>query len=56
MSETAATPIDLFEKARNHERQELLDAANEGGFNPYFHLLTSQASPCLLYTSDAADE
>jgi len=45
MSETAATPIDLFEKARNHERQELLDAANEGGFNPYFHLLTSQAGP-----------
>jgi 8-amino-7-oxononanoate synthase len=45
MSETAATPTDLFEKARNHERRELLDAANEGGFNPYFRLLTSQAGP-----------
>ncbi|MGK2932481.1 MAG: aminotransferase class I/II-fold pyridoxal phosphate-dependent enzyme [Solirubrobacterales bacterium] len=45
MSETSATPIDLFEKAKNHERRELLDAANEGGFNPYFRLLTSQAGP-----------
>ncbi len=45
MSETAATPIDLFEKVRNHERRELLEAANAGGFNPYFRLLTSQAGP-----------
>src|SRR3954454_24773298 len=42
MSETA---IDLFEKARNHERLDLLRAANEHGLNPYFRLLEGQAGP-----------
>jgi 8-amino-7-oxononanoate synthase len=45
MTETAAAPIDLFEKTKNHDRRELLEAANAGGFNPYFRLLTSQAGP-----------
>src|SRR3954467_11992399 len=39
------TAIDLFEKARNHERLELLRAANEHGMNPYFRLLEGQAGP-----------
>lgn len=45
MTETAVTPIDLFEKARNHERREQLEAANKADLNPYFRLLTSQAGP-----------
>ncbi len=45
MSESATAPIDLFEKVKNHERREQLEAANEGGLNPYFRLLTSQAGP-----------
>ena len=45
MSESATAPIDLFEKIQNHERREQLEAANEGGLNPYFRLLTSQAGP-----------
>src|SRR3954449_2747504 len=39
------TAIDLFEKARNHERLELLRAANEHGMNPYFRLMEGQAGP-----------
>ena len=45
MSETASTPVDLFEKVRNHERREQLAAANAADLNPYFRLLTSQAGP-----------
>lgn len=45
MSESATTPIDLFEKVRNHERREQLEAANAADLNPYFRLLTSQAGP-----------
>ena len=45
MNETTATPIDLFEKVKNHERREMLEAANEADLNPYFRLLTSQAGP-----------
>jgi 8-amino-7-oxononanoate synthase len=41
----ASTAIDLFEKARNHERLELLQAANEHGLNPYFRLMEGQAGP-----------
>jgi 8-amino-7-oxononanoate synthase len=39
------TAIDLFEKAREHERLELLRAANEHDLNPYFRLLEGQAGP-----------
>lgn len=45
MTETAATPIDLFDKVHNHERREQLAAANLADLNPYFRLLTSQAGP-----------
>lgn len=45
MTETAAHPIDLFEKVKNHERREQLEAANAADLNPYFRLLTSQAGP-----------
>lgn len=45
MTETTAGPIDLFEKVRNHERREQLEAANAADLNPYFRLLTSQAGP-----------
>jgi len=45
MSETAKTPVDVFEKARNHERQEQLEAARRHDLLPYFRLLTSEAGP-----------
>src|SRR5215207_181179 len=45
MTETAATPVDLFEKVKSHERREQLEAANAADINPYFRLLTSQAGP-----------
>jgi 8-amino-7-oxononanoate synthase len=45
MSETARTPIDVFEKARSHDRLEQLEAAKEHDLLPYFRLLTSQAGP-----------
>lgn len=45
MSETTQVPIDVFEKARNHERREQLEAARQHDLLPYFRLLTSQAGP-----------
>src|SRR6059036_3040627 len=39
------TAIDLFEKARNHERLEQLRAATELDLNPYFRLMEGQAGP-----------
>ena len=45
MSETARAPVDVFEKARNHERREQLELAKQGDMLPYFRLLTSQAGP-----------
>src|SRR5213596_9162 len=39
------TAIDLFEKAREHERLDLLRAAEEHDLNPYFRLLEGQAGP-----------
>ena len=46
MSDTAQTaPVDVFEKARNHDRLEQLEAAKEHDLLPYFRLLTSQAGP-----------
>ena len=41
----AKTAIDLFEKARNHERVELLKAAREHDLMPYFRLMEGQAGP-----------
>jgi 8-amino-7-oxononanoate synthase len=45
MSETANAPVDVFEKARNHDRLEQLEAAKQHDLLPYFRLLTSQAGP-----------
>jgi 8-amino-7-oxononanoate synthase len=45
MSETAKAPVDVFEKARSHDRLEQLEAAKENDLLPYFRLLTSQAGP-----------
>jgi 8-amino-7-oxononanoate synthase len=45
MSETTKAPIDVFEKARSHDRLEQLEAAKEHDLLPYFRLLTSQAGP-----------
>jgi 8-amino-7-oxononanoate synthase len=45
MSESARAAVDVFEKARNHDRLEQLEAAKEHDLLPYFRLLTSQAGP-----------
>ena len=39
------TSVDVFAKARHHERAELLAAARAADVLPYFHLLTSPAMP-----------
>ena len=39
------TAIDLFEKARSHDRVELLAAAREHDLVPYFRLLEGEAGP-----------
>ncbi len=41
----AETVIDLFEKARSHERVEVLRAAREQELMPYFRLLEGEAGP-----------
>jgi 8-amino-7-oxononanoate synthase len=45
MSETAKVPVDVFEKARTHDRREQLEAAREADLLPYFRVLTSEAGP-----------
>src|SRR5829696_2777357 len=45
MSETTRAPVDVFEKARSHDRLEQLEAAKQGGLLPYFRVLTSEAGP-----------
>jgi 8-amino-7-oxononanoate synthase len=40
-----ATAIDLFEKARSHDRLEQLQLARENDLLPYFRLLEGQAGP-----------
>src|SRR3954467_14285752 len=39
------TAIDLFEKARTHDRLEQPQAARENDLLPYFRLLEGQAGP-----------
>jgi len=41
----ANAPVDVFEKARSHERLEQLEAAKQHDLLPYFRLLTSEAGP-----------
>jgi 8-amino-7-oxononanoate synthase len=45
MSEIVKSPVDVFEKARDHDRLEQLEAAKRHDLLPYFRLLTSQAGP-----------
>jgi 8-amino-7-oxononanoate synthase len=44
MAETRA-PVDVFEKARTHDRLEQLEAAKANDLLPYFRVLTSEAGP-----------
>src|SRR5882672_7802170 len=45
MSDSTKTPVDVFEKARTHDRVDQLEAAKQGDLLPYFRILTSQAGP-----------
>jgi 8-amino-7-oxononanoate synthase len=45
MSEVTRAPVDVFEKARTHDRVELLALAREGDLLPYFRVMTSEAGP-----------
>ncbi len=45
MSEATGAPVDVFDKARHHDRKEQLEAAKEADLLPYFRLLTSEAGP-----------
>jgi 8-amino-7-oxononanoate synthase len=45
MSETTRAPVDVFEKARTHDRLEQLEAAKENDLLPYFRILDSEAGP-----------
>jgi len=47
MAETARAPVDIFEKARNHDRLEQLEAAKEHDLLPYFRLIESEAGPVM---------
>jgi 8-amino-7-oxononanoate synthase len=44
-SEAEPRSTDVFAKARDHQRKELLAAAREADILPYFHVLTSPAMP-----------
>jgi 8-amino-7-oxononanoate synthase len=45
VSTTPPIAVDVFEKARNHDRSEQLELARKGDMLPYFRMLTSQAGP-----------
>ncbi len=45
MTEATRAPVDLFQKARVHDRKQQLEAAIEADVLPYFRLLTSEAGP-----------
>jgi 8-amino-7-oxononanoate synthase len=47
MSETTNAPVDVFEKARSHERLEQLEAAKQHDLLPYFRLIESEAGPIM---------
>jgi 8-amino-7-oxononanoate synthase len=54
--ETTRAPVDVFEKARTHDRAEQLEAAKEADLLPYFRVLTSAAGPVVeMAGRDAAD-
>jgi 8-amino-7-oxononanoate synthase len=45
VSEATQAPIDVFEKARTHDRREQLEAARQGDLLPYFRVMDSAAGP-----------
>jgi 8-amino-7-oxononanoate synthase len=45
LARALASPVDVFEKARTHDRAEQLEAAKQGDLLPYFRILESQAGP-----------
>jgi 8-amino-7-oxononanoate synthase len=45
MADTTRAPVDVFEKARSHDRAQQLEAAKEADVLPYFRLLESAAGP-----------
>jgi len=45
LSRALASPVDVFEKVRTHDRVEQLEAAKEGDLLPYFRILETQAGP-----------
>ena len=45
MAEITRAPVDVFERARTHERKEQLEAAKEADLLPYFRLIESEAGP-----------
>src|SRR6266540_553583 len=45
VSETTRVPVDVFEKARAHDRKDQLEAATEADLLPYFRLIESEAGP-----------
>jgi 8-amino-7-oxononanoate synthase len=42
------TTVDVFAKARDHERKAILDAARDAGIVPYFRTLESPARPVVV--------
>jgi 8-amino-7-oxononanoate synthase len=45
VAELSRAPVDVFEKARTHDRREQLEAAKEADLLPYFRLIESEAGP-----------
>jgi 8-amino-7-oxononanoate synthase len=45
MSDATRVPTDVFDKARTHDRMEILAAAREADVVPYFRLIESEAGP-----------
>jgi 8-amino-7-oxononanoate synthase len=45
MSEATRAPVDVFEKARVHDRKEQLEAAKQADLLPYFRVIESEAGP-----------
>jgi 8-amino-7-oxononanoate synthase len=45
VAQVSRAPVDVFEKARTHDRREQLDAAREADLLPYFRLIESEAGP-----------
>jgi 8-amino-7-oxononanoate synthase len=44
---SAQTPVDLFQKARDHDRRELIEFARREDLIPYFRQVESEAGPVM---------